>query len=276
MTGSSDIARVSSLIIYPIKSCAGIHLDSSELAPSGLQADRRYMLVDEDGQFLSARTHPSLLRVQTALDGDQLQVEAAEHSALVLPLHPEEGPEVSATVWRDSLLGREVREGSIWFSSYLGQKVRLVFQPDAALRQVNPERGEPGDRVSLADGYPLLLTVEASLDDLNSRLESPVPMSRFRPNVVVTGFPAFAEDTWAAIRIGNTFFRMPKLCDRCVMTTVDASTGEASKEPLRTLAGYRRWNRAVWFGANLIPESAGTLRVGDALEVTRTRAHPRE
>jgi len=272
-------ARIESVSIYPIKSCGGVRLQEGEIVSGGLRGDRRFMLVTASGEFVTARSHPRLLQIDVALDGGTLRVAADGQPDLQLRAEPDESEwaePVRSTVWRDTLVAREIPEGSAWFSQTLAEPLRLVYQPDSELRQVNLQRARAGDRVSLADGYPLLLTTMASLDDLNSRLEEPVPMSRFRPNVVISGVPAFAEDTWAELVLGEVPFRAPKLCDRCVMTTVNAKTGEASKEPLRTLAKYRRWQRAVWFGANLVPDALGSIRVGDEVRVNESRPHPRD
>lgn len=269
--------RITSLHIYPIKSCRGISVTEARVVPGGLEGDRRFMLVDESGVFATARKEPRLLLVGTQWGPNSLIVSAPEMPRLEMPRDYESAPgqKLKATVWRDSLEAWEVPEASAWFSRYLGKEIRLVYQNDAALRQANPERAEPGDLVSLADGYPILLANEASLQSLNEESSEPVTMDRFRPNVVVSGAPAYDEDYWAEMRLGAIPCVSPKLCDRCVMTTVDGVTGVKGKEPLRTLARTRRWHRAVWFATNVIPRATGLLRVGDLLEVGARRQHPR-
>lgn len=275
------VLEVSELSIYPIKSCGPITLATASLVSGGLQGDRRYMLLDEKGTFLSGRTEPRLLSVRLRLlNTDDLTegfiVSASGQPDLYLPAEPpgEASELVVARVWRDELHVSPWESGSLWFEHYLKRKVRLVYQPEDALRQVNPKRSRPGDLVSCADAYPLLLCSEESLAHLNARLPGPIPMVRFRPNVVVRGASAFAEDRWARLALGPIEADVPKLCDRCVITTIDPFAGHSAKEPLKTLARYRRWDRAVWFGANLIPRNQGTMRRGDLVRVLRTRPHP--
>jgi uncharacterized protein YcbX len=238
------------------------------------------MLVDEGGTFVTRRSEPRLAHVSLSERGRSFTVFAPDVAPLDLPIDPELSPKslgetVRSVVWRDTVEAREHSEGSAWFSSFLGKAVRLVYLPEPALRQVDPEHSQPGDQVSLADGYPLLLANEASLDDLNGRLDTPIPMARFRPNVSVAGVSAYAEDTWKRLRLGEVLFDAPKLCDRCVVTTIEEGSARGSKEPLKTLASYRRWAGAVWFATNLVPRGEGVLRVGDALEVLEEREHPR-
>lgn len=263
-------ASITQLFIYPIKSCGGCAVSEARLAPGGLEGDRRYMLTDEGGKFITRRTEPRLCVVRASLHGAEFSVFAPNAPPLELPLFPRAddpflGESLRSEIWRDEVEGREHSSGSAWFSNFLERRVRLVYLPEASLRQVNPDRSQPGDVVSLADGYPLLLCSESSLADLNSRLEHPVPMERFRPNVVVAGTSPFAEDDYATILLGEVPFDVPKGCDRCVVTTLEEGTGRASKEPLKTLATFRRWDGAVWFGVNLIPRSEGTLYVGQSL-----------
>jgi uncharacterized protein len=207
-------------------------------------------------------------------------VSAAGHGEVELPLVSDAGDPARVTVWGDEVEALAHREGSAWLAAFLGRDARLVYMPEGALRRVSPARSRPGDVVSFADGYPLLLASEASLVDLGQRIASnggsPVPMTRFRPNVVVSGAPPWDEDTWSTLTLGQLSFRAPKLCDRCVITTIDPATGEAHNEPLRTLATFRRWASAsgsmgVWFGVNLVPDGEGTLAVGDPVVVTARR-----
>ena len=272
---------VAGLFIYPIKSCAGLPVSSASLVPGGLEYDRRYMLVDEAGRFITARTAPQLLQVSVKLRiTEHFDICAQHHSmseALYLSSHgPQEFEERQVLVWRDQPWARVCSAGSDWFSSYLGRRVQLVYLPSEQLRQVNPERSQPGDVVSFADGYPLLLTSQESLLELNARLAHPIGMERFRPNVVVQGTPAYDEDTWARISIADIQFDAPKLCDRCVITTFDSKTSHGGKEPLKTLAQYRKWSGAVWFGANLIGPKVGQISVGDPVHPLQRRPHPRD
>ena len=173
------------------------------------------------------------------------------------------------TVWRDTVPAHEAGErAAAWLTAFLGTPCRLVRMPESTERAVNPAFGEPGDVVSFADGYPFLLIGQASLDDLNARLASPLPMRRFRPNLVVAGAESFAEDTWKRVQIGHIVFRVVKPCARCTIPTVDPEAGVfAGKEPLRTLATFRKFGSKVFFGQNLIAQGTGALRVGDPVAI---------
>ena len=263
--------NVTEINIYPIKSTRRIALQQSEVLPRGLPWDRRWMLVDEEGRFITARQHPTLAMVQTDIKDDVVQVSVAGRTMLQLPLQAPDGQITSVTVWRDAcdavLAGAEA---DAWFSDYLGVSCRLVQMPDSIVRAVNPDYGQAGDEVSFADGFPLLLISEASLNDLNGRLQTPVSMRRFRPNLVVDGERAYQEDQWRRIRVGDVEFEGVKNCSRCVFTTIDPDTGvkDPHKEPLRTLGSYRRQAQGgVYFGQNLIPRSRGVIHVGDKVEI---------
>lgn len=256
------------MYVYPIKSCGGITLETAELDERGIRHDRRWMLVDGDGKFVSQRTHPRLSLVRVRIEQDALTVNAPGMSTLEVPLVPEMGAAMLATVWGDTVEISPAGGGADkWFSEFLGAPCRLVYLPDDSVRAVDPEYGGSGDRVGLADGFPLLLIPEASLEDLNGRMEEPLPMDRFRPNIVVSGCGAFAEDGWRNVRIGGVGMRVVKPCARCKIPTVDQETAVTSKEPLRTLATFRKFGSKVLFGQNLVHDTAGTLRLGDAVEV---------
>lgn len=263
--------QLSGLFVYPIKACAGMALHESDVVERGLAFDRRYLLVDKTGTFITQREVPRLCLVQTAFDADRLLVSTTGKPTLELP---RQLPADSALarrpyqVWDDSGSALEVTQGSRWFSEFLNDDVSLLYMPDSERRAVNPKRARPGDIVSFADGYPLLLISEASLADLNQRLPAgtpPLEMRRFRPNLVISGCPPYAEDDFASLRIGGLSFRGVKRCERCVVTTVNPTTGEQGKEPLRTLSHYRKDDDKVWFGMNLIHEGSGTLRLGDGV-----------
>lgn len=273
--------RIASLIVYPVKACGGYEVDACRVVPGGLESDRRYMIIDETGRMVTRReeTRLSQISLLPTDEGFAVSAKGSDTSPLHLPLAWEDASEefsdsVQTSIWSDSASARVHKQGSLWFRHILKRDVRLVYLPDESLRQVNPARAAPSDVVSFADGYPILLTSKSSLDDLNSRLETPIFMERFRPNVVVSGAPSFAEDEWATITLGSIPCVAPKLCDRCVVTTIAEGSSEKSKEPLKTLATFRRWNGAVWFGTNVIPRAAGTLAVGDAVVVDEIRPHP--
>ena len=221
------------------------------------------MIVDADGRFVTQREVAKLALVDTALEGDQLRLSAPGLAELVLPLTNETGQAREVQIWLERAAGVAHGLGSAWFSEYLGAPHELVYMPEQHQRQVNPARAKAGDIVGFADAYPFMLLSEASLADLNSRLEVPVTMDRFRPNIVIGDSDPFAEDSYARVRIGEIAFRGPKRCERCVITTIDVLTAERGREPLSTLAKYRLEDQKVWFGMNLIHDNLGLLRVGD-------------
>ena len=255
------LATLSGLFVYPLKSARGVALKRARVGARGIEHDRRWMVVDQQGVFVSQRTQPRLALIGTALDGAVLRLAAPG-----LPDLEVEPPLDAATqpvrVWKDDVPGLVAPSAACkWVSEHLGASCRLVYLPDSAQRRVAAPY-EPAQLVSFADAFPFLLLSEASLADLNNRLESPVPMDRFRPNLVVEGCAAYAEDGWKLISIGPVAFVVAKPCSRCVTTTVDQETGERGREPLSTLATYRRAGSAVNFGQNLIHETEGVLRLG--------------
>jgi uncharacterized protein YcbX len=266
--------KLTEINIYPIKSTRRIALDASPVLPRGLPWDRRWMLVDANGRFITARQHSALARVATRFEGKRLEVSVNGRDALAIALDPAQEETLEVSVWRDRCPARPASaQADAWFSDYLGVACRLVQMTDDIRRGVDPAYGRPGDEVSFADGFPLLLISEASLADLNRRLPEPVSMRRFRPNLVVDGEFAYGEDNWRRIRVGDVEFEGVKNCSRCVFTTIDPDTGRRHPhgEPLATLSRYRRRPAGgVFFGQNLIPRGSGTLRVGDPVEVTAT------
>lgn len=263
--------RVTEIVIYPIKSTAGISVDTRALQAQGLDMDRRWMVVDGDGEFLSGRELPMLTQIRSRLEEDGLWVSAPGMDEMHIPIQGDSAPARPVRVWDDAC--RAIGAGDAvdaWFARALGTRCHLVYMRDTGQRPVDFTYGQAGDRVSFADGFPLLLISQASLEDLNTRLEEPVSMRRFRPNLVVSGCGPYAEDGWRHVRIGEASFDLVKKCARCVFTTIDPDTGEKHPrlEPLRTLGGYRRGpDTGVFFGQNLIPRTDGTIRVGDVLEV---------
>lgn len=262
--------QLTEINIYPVKSTRRIALTESEVLPRGLPWDRRWMLVDAAGNFITARQHPALALVDTLIEDDMLHVSVAGRDRLSVPLQPGRGRKQAVCVWRDTVDAIPVgHSADAWFSEYLGLACRLVTMGDDCVRPVHPDYGLPTDEVSFADGFPLLLISEASLADLNQRLAVPVSMRRFRPNVVVSGCQAYAEDNWRRLRIGEVEFAGVKACSRCIFTTIDPDTGrkDPGLEPLRTLSRYRRRDGGVYFGQNLIPRSHGSIRLGDRVDV---------
>ncbi|MDQ4127820.1 MAG: MOSC domain-containing protein [Actinomycetota bacterium] len=265
---------LSQVYVYPIKSCGGIALKSAALSATGLRYDRRWMLVDETGEFLSQRKLPRMALISVRFGPGALIVGAPGMPYLELPLHPPEPLGLlEVDVWGDKVRGAPTgEEADRWFGQFLGFACRLVYMPDEEVRSVDSAHAADGDQFSLADAFPFLLISEASLDDLNGRMEEPVAMNRFRPNLVVRGCEPYAEDGWSWVRIGGVSFRVAEPCARCAVTTVNQESGARGKEPLRTLATYRKVGGEVFFGRNLIHGSLGTVRVGDPAEVTPRRS----
>jgi len=260
--------QLSGLYIYPIKSAGGIALSTVQVSDRGLQYDRRWMLVDEKGKFLTQRQFPRMALIQVRLGENELVVEAPHQPSLSIPLDYESDHRLPVQIWNDICQAMPLeQEFSQWFSKFLHISCQLVYMPEDSIRPINPNYADPSKPVSFADGFPFLLISQASLQDLNQRLEQPVPMNRFRPNLVVSGCEAYAEDSWRQIRIGSIPFRVVKPCSRCTITTVDQSQGIRGKEPLATLAHYRLRNGQIFFGQNVIQEQLGTLRVGDEVEI---------
>lgn len=263
---NSDPATVTALNYYPIKSCAGTSAESLTADALGPAQDRRFMLVDQDDIFLSQRELPKMSLINPRIEHELLLVKAPGMDDLEVPLAA--GGLSRARIWNDIVAVRgTTTRAAEWFSDFLGTKCRLVYLPDDSVRPVDPYYGKPEDRTSLADGFPFLAISEASLKDLNTRLEDELPMNRFRPNIVIGGTEPFEEDAWSRIRIGVMEFRVVKPCSRCTITTVEQTTGEKGKEPLTTLATYRNSPEGVLFGQNLIHDGAGEITVGDAVEV---------
>lgn len=260
---------------FPIKSCRGQSLQRATVEPWGLHGDRRWMVVDEAGSAITAREEHSLFLVRPEIveGGLSLTRDGAAPLTVATPAGAQlREVDVHGTPLLASLADDTAHA---WFSEAIGRPATLVYLDDPTRRPTNPLRTLPSDRVSLADGYPLLLTTNASLAALNDLIAAgpsshagPLPMIRFRPNVVVSGADAWVEDDWRRVRIGAAEFRAVKGCDRCVMTTLDPDTGEGGHEPTATLARHRRWDGQTWFGINLVPDTHGvTIGLGDEVEV---------
>jgi uncharacterized protein YcbX len=262
--------HLSALHLYPVKSCAALSPDAAELEARGLAHDRRWMIVDADGRFVTGRQEPMTVRIRATPVAGGLQLEDEDRPAQFVPYPVAGAPRRTVTVWKDTVDAIDAGDAAAtWLGTMLGRPVRLVFMDTAAVRPVDPARARPGDEVSFADAYPLLLISQAALDALNAKLATPLPMQRFRPNLVVSGALPHAEDGWKRIRIGAIEFEGIKPCVRCVFTSVDPARGafDPSGEPLRTLKTYRRGPDGITFGTNLIARGRGTLRVGDAVTV---------
>jgi uncharacterized protein len=254
---------VSGLFVYPIKGTRGIELSRALVTPSGFENDRRFLIVDPEGNFITQREHPSLALVETSIDAETLVARAPGQQELRVPLRPEGSPERTVQVWGDRSRAIFVgKTAADYFSTYLHAPVELVFMPDSEARDVDPQYAKRGEKVSFADGFPFLLTTEESLSDVNARLVDSVPMDRFRPSIVVRGAPPWAEDTWTDMSICSVLFRSCKPCQRCQVITVDQATGIRGKDPLATLSTFRARSNKVYFGWNLLASGEGEVRVG--------------
>ena len=268
-------AQLSAINRFPVKSCRGEALDEAVVEPWGLAGDRRWMVVDDEGTVITAREVNRLVLVDPEITATGLRLTAPDLAPLEVST-PDPTSQVPVGIWSSRLDAVPAgAEADAWFGKALGRPARLVYLDDPRKRPTSPDFSEPGDRVSFADGYPLLLATEESLGALNDVVlasaatgRDPLPMTRFRPNVVVSGVEPWAEDDWRRIRIGDAVFRAVKGCARCVLTTIDPDTADREKEPIASLAKVRRWDGATWFGINLVPDTHGvTIRVGDEFEV---------
>lgn len=276
--------RVGALFRYPLKSAAGERCRVVSLDRFGVRNDRRWMIVDPmAGRPITQREAPDLARLEARETGAGLELDwrgpppsgadALDGSRLRVARPARGDLRLSVSIWGDTVhLPLADEEANAWITATLGREARLAFMPDDVERPVNPRYAGADDRTSLTDGYPLHLVGSGSLDDLNARLEEPVGVERFRPNLLIDGPPAFDEDDWGEIRVGGCELRVVKPCPRCTVTTVDPATGERGPEPLRTLSTYRKRDGGVMFGQNALHRGDGTIRVGDSVEVLSRRA----
>lgn len=256
------------IYIYPIKSLGGIRLDEALLEERGFKYDRRWMLVDRSGKFLSQRTFPKMALLQVELSEEGLHVfdKSSPEHRLTVPYQTQNDEFIKVEIWEDDVKAQLVNEEcDIWFSKYLGFACHLVYMPGSSARKLKPKYAVNGESVSFADGMPYLIIGQSALDDLNTKLMHAVPMDRFRPNLVFRGGAPFAEDSWDSVAIGEALFKVTKPCARCVMTTVNQQTAEKGKEPLKTLATYRSVNNQVMFGQNMLLLEGQKVKVGDQL-----------
>ena len=271
--------ELSEINIYPIKSLGGISLNESMVEEKGLQFDRRWMLVDENAKFFTQREFPKMATLKVSLESESLKV-TSENNLVSVPFQATSNDKIKVQVWQSNCDAHLYDETiNAWFSDVLNTTCRLVIMPEDSKRKVNPYYAirKFQDVVSFADGYPVLLIGENSLEDLNERLETPVLMNRFRPNLVVKNSDAFTEDNWKKIKIGDAIFHLVKPCARCVITTINQEIGVFDgKDPLKTLAKFRLrksvLGQKILFGQNLIAENFGVkISLGDKIEILETR-----
>lgn len=263
MAGST----LTGLYRYPVKSMGGDAFRTLEVRTRGFRFDRHWMLVDMQGHFLSQRQQPRMSLINARVDDDD-RLQLCAPGMPDLSVGADTDGRMAVVVWGDAVQASPAgTDADAWLSGFLGLRCRLVRFPDEVVRAVDPDFADPTDQVGFADGFPFLLISQASLDDLNGRLDEAVPMLRFRPNLVVDGCDAYTEDGWRRIRIGDIEFRVAKPCSRCIIPTIDPATGLRGQEPLRTLMSYRRRDNKVYFGQNLIHDGIGRLAVGMPVEV---------
>lgn len=260
--------RISELFVYPIKSLGGISLTSARVTDRGFEHDRRWMLVNERGQFMTQRTTAelALFSAEVRLDGLLVSNKNARDSILI-PFSPS-AETMMVEVWGDRCRGNIVsNEVNDWFSDHLSSKCSLVYMTDATRRRVDGRYAQNKEITSFSDAYPFLIIGQSSLNDLNARMGEALPINRFRPNIVFTGGQPFEEDTWAHFNSNGIDFFGVKLCARCVMTTINQEEAVKGKEPLKTLATYRMKDKKIFFGQNIIHKGEGLVHVGDSIEI---------
>ena len=271
------VCWVAALFRYPLKSAAGEQCESLRLDRLGVDGDRRWMVTTPGGTPITQREVPALAFIRSRVDQDGLLLtwKSREPTTIRVTRPGSDAARLNVTIWGDKVSLRLAdREATEWISRHLGRDARLAFMPDETQRPVNPRYARTDDRTALTDGFPLHLIGSGSMADLNNRLDIPVRVDRFRPNIYVECSEAFAEDQWEKVRIGDCGFRVVKPCQRCSVTTVDPDTADRGKEPLRTLSRYRKRDGGVMFGQNLIHDGPGEIRLGDRVEAISRRDAP--
>jgi uncharacterized protein YcbX len=266
---------ISQLFIYPIKSLGGIEVNRAEVTDRGFKYDRRWMLVDRQHRFMTQREIPQLALLKTSIEQDQLIVTNSikTGNSIRFPIELSTGNKIRCIVWEDDCEALEAGpEINAWFSQQLNMDCKLVYMPDESLRKVDPDYSIDNEITSFSDAYPFLIIGQSSLDDLNSKLSVPIPMNRFRPNIVFEGGYAFEEDEMEHFVINAINFFGVKPCARCVVTTIDQQKAEKGKEPLKTLSSYREKNNKIYFGQNLLHKGNGLIQRGDELRILKRKS----
>jgi len=270
--------KVKSLHIYPIKALAGIQLDEVEITSRGLKHDRRWVLIDKQNKFISQREYPQLALLHPQIGANEMTIidKSGKMSKLRFSLAEPNSIEEEVTVWDDRMPVKEVsQETNLWFSQFMEMDVRLMYMHEDSIRQADQRYAiKASDKVSFADGYPVLIVSEASMEFLNAKLEETLSIDRFRGNIIVSGSTPHEEDTWREIKIGQQQLFGVKPCARCQVTTIDPETATYGKEPLKTLSNYRRLDHKILFGENFIPGNESTIRIGDEIEVFERKTAP--
>ena len=259
---------ISELAIYPVKSMRQIQLQKSQVDMGGLKFDRRWMVVDSESVMITQREVARLCLIQPELTAQGLLLTTTGMPEIKVSIPDAKGA-CKVKVWNDECTAHDAGdEVSQWLSQFLEKECRLVYFPDDELRIVDQDYAQPNDHTAFSDGFPILLISQASLDDLNSRMDEAIPMARFRPNIVVSGCEPFAEDDWKILKVGDITVRIVKPCSRCVVPNVDINSAERCKEPIKTLVTYRKRDHEVFFGQNVVADGEGGFEIGMKVEVT--------
>lgn len=263
------------LFVYPVKSAAGIELQHAHVDDFGIEHDRRFLIVDQGNTFMTQREYPGMSQIRVRIEPPHLVLSAPDGSLCTVPLRPDAGARIHVRIWEDTVEAVRVADTEDWLSRAVGARCSLVYMPDDVVRHLPLEYSvrPDTDRVGFADAFPFLIVSQASIDELNARLERALDVRRFRPNLLIDGVAPHAEDTWSLVRIGTLDLHVVKPCARCAITTVDPDTGARGREPLRTLAEYRTSGGKVYFAQNAVHVRPGELHVGDVLEVLEPGAH---
>lgn len=262
---------LSQIYLYPVKSLASIAVSSWPVGKNGLLYDRKWMLIDEQHQFLSQRRLPKMALIKTRIEQDHLILSAPDQENLVLALNPTLGDDIEVGIWHDRCLAKTISaQADDWLSEFLQTYCRLVYHPDHRQRQVDQKYAHADDQTAFSDGFPFLIVSENALLALNHAMQLDMSMLRFRPNLVVADCASYAEDSWRRIRINHIEFRLPKPCSRCSVPGIDPETAIINKEPLTTLSRLRRWENKIYFGQNALHDGCGTLTVGDSVFILET------
>lgn len=261
--------KVSSLVIYPVKSMRGQSVESASVDMGGLKNDRRWMVVDAQGKMVTQRQQSRLCLIQPELIDGGIRLHTSTMPDIDVAV-PEKKAELRVTVWNDNCNAIDAGvEVNLWISQFLGFECTLVYFPDDEVRVVDQTYASLDDRTAFSDGFPVLLLSQSSLDDLNSRLETPVPMARFRPNIVVSGCLPYEEDEWKRLKIGDLYLRIVKPCSRCVIPSIDIDSAERTGEPTKTLSRYRRVNNKIMFGQNAVIDGVGEIETELPVDIIR-------
>jgi len=265
-TGQMKPISINQLSIHPVKSTRGIDVDSLKFDRRGPIFDRHWLVIDSKNQFLTQRQHPKMCLIGTQIDGQVLTLTAPDKFSIMVVGTTSEERQIQ--IWKDSVsatdCGDEVAQ---WLSDYMQKDCRLVCMPEHSQRLVDPDYAKENQTVGFADGFPIMLVSKASLDNFNSKLDSPVGMDRFRPNIVIDGCEPYAEDNWKQIQIGDITFSLVKPCARCIVPSIDQQTGIKQTEILNALNKYRRRDRKTYFGQNALHDKSGEIHVGDHVTI---------